>query len=88
VLRRGGHFTEILNSGAYKAHGALLGALAVTFNALWYRVRGAVRGPAYKLLFVSPSGADMAAVAGLVKECKLKVVIDRVRARRCSESLG
>ena len=55
-------------------------ALAVAFWIISYGIRARARraGVGYRFLFMHPSGSDLAQLAALVEQDKLKVIVDKV----------
>lgn len=54
-------------------------ALAIAFWIISYRIRARARhaGVTYRYLFMHPSGAELAQLAELIEQGKLKVIVDR-----------
>jgi NADPH:quinone reductase-like Zn-dependent oxidoreductase len=54
-------------------------ALAIAFWIISYGIRARARraGVGYRFLFMHPSGSDLAQLAGLIEQDKLKVIVDK-----------
>lgn len=78
VLKRRGAFVHVLNSGWVAEKGMAWAPLYLLYYLAKGKLLGTLRaGPAYTLIIVKPSGAQLAAVAELLAAGKVRPVIEK-----------
>eukprot|EP00882_Tetradesmus_deserticola_P026978 GHRQ01029803.1.p3 GENE.GHRQ01029803.1~~GHRQ01029803.1.p3 ORF type:complete len:111 (+),score=54.92 GHRQ01029803.1:571-903(+) len=79
LLKRSGHFANVLNSGFINQYGAVKGPALLTYYLARHMLAGAITGPRYTFTVMKHQARHgLTELAELMKSGKLKVTIDRV----------